>query len=101
MSGHEFEEPDFEAVEEMLVEVREHMFASDLLAVATTEEAQEVVASHLALIRTLADALANYAMVLGRIPTPETATMIADDLRELAEGLRDGLPVKADEEEAA
>lgn len=103
MSGHEFEddEPDFEVVEEMHVEMREHMFASDLLAVATTEEAERVLAHHFALIRGMVDLLADFAMVLGRLPTPEMATMIADKLREVSESLEANLPVKADEEEAA
>lgn len=96
-----FEEPEVEEVEDMLARMREHMFASDVVAVATTEEMQHLLASQIGLVRTIADTLADYAHVLRVVPTPEMATGIADHLRQVAEGLYASLPVKPDEEEAA
>lgn len=96
----EFDEQDEdEALAEMLTQAREHLFARDLLAVTSTEEQQQVLANCYTLIRSVADSLAMYAMVLGRIPTEEMAKGIAEHLQEMADNLHKNLPVKSDEDE--
>lgn len=90
-------EPEIEEVEDMLLQMREHMLASDLIAAASTEEVQQLLANLYGLLRTIANTMADFAMVLDRIPTPEMAKGMAEQLKQLADGLYENLPVKAEE----
>lgn len=88
---------DEEAVEEMLVKMREHLLADHTVRVLSQEEMTNAVARTFGVFRQTGDTIANLAMVLRRVPS--TREMVADHLDEIANMLWGIVPIE-DEEEA-
>jgi hypothetical protein len=91
------EEPEYEDIEQMFAEMRDHMTASHIVSVAEDGELEALLASSFSFDRDTAELLRRLALVLRRIP--ESREHIADHLDEIATMIESLIPKEAEEEE--
>jgi len=94
-------DPDdlYEWLQEMHRDIRNYLFASDIIAFAEIDRnaAREAVAALTGLIQTGEGSMRHAAMILHRVP--ETAGAIAESLEELANSTSAALPFPSAEDE--
>jgi hypothetical protein len=88
--AEQFDPDDAEALAEAFTQLNDYRLASLVQGNATPEEMRAVLASQYTRDRRIATYLANLAMLLDRIP--DSRSMVADELRGMADMLTCTLP---------